>query len=90
MTREEAEALAQKREAHKSKHMTASEWRAVHDSVKGWHVSLVDSHASLMRREQEARVKARQAMLAGDAHAFVEFATDALLASVKRQIGDAA
>lgn len=90
MTRPEAEALAQKREAHKSKHMTEKEWRAVHDSVKGWHAALVDSRQHLLRVEQEARQRARQALMSGDGIAFYHAASDALLASVKREIGDAA
>ena len=42
MNEAEARALAAKREAHKSKHMKHKRWEAQHNSVKGWHVALVD------------------------------------------------
>lgn len=42
MTENEARSLAAQREKHKSKHMTHKRWSAVHNSVKGWHVALVD------------------------------------------------
>lgn len=41
MTEQDARALAAKRNAHKSKHL-ASVWTAQHDSVKGWHVALIE------------------------------------------------
>lgn len=90
MTKQEAEALAEKREAHKSKHMTNKEWRAKHDSVKGWHVALVDSVESLLLAEVAAREKARRAVLRGDADAFLAAASDALLAQVRRKLGETA
>ena len=42
MTKEEANALAFKREQTKSKFMTHKRWATVHDSVKGWHVALIE------------------------------------------------
>jgi hypothetical protein len=43
MTENEARTEAEKRERHKSKHMTHKRWSAQHDSVKGWHVALIDT-----------------------------------------------
>ena len=43
MNEQQARYEAAKRERHKSKHMTHKRWEAVHDSVKGWHVALVDN-----------------------------------------------
>lgn len=43
MTREQAEAEAIKRNRHMGKHLRNTKtWRAEHNSVKGWHVALVD------------------------------------------------
>lgn len=89
MLEAEAVALAAKREAHKSKFMNEKEWRAVHDSVKGWHVALVDTTEAIFWQQQRearyARSRARQALLSGDAQGFLDAAGDALLASVRSQ-----
>ncbi len=46
MTKDEAEALALKRNRHLSKHMRSTHvYRATHNSVKGWHVTLDRLHA---------------------------------------------
>lgn len=42
MTQAEAIALAEKREKHKGKSLSHKRWQACHDSIKGWHVALVD------------------------------------------------
>lgn len=43
MTEADAVTLAAKREASKGKALQHKRWEAVHDSVRGWHVALVDS-----------------------------------------------
>ena len=86
MSEEEAVALAAKREAHKSKYMTDKEWRAVNDSVKGWHVALVDSAQGLWVAEQDAKEKMRRAVRCGDMTSFLDAAYDASMASLRRQI----
>lgn len=84
MTFEEAEALAEKREAHKSKHMANKMWAPVHDSVKGWHVALVNNPAHILL---EKRAKAFQALQDGDMKAFTDAAGEALLAHCQIAIG---
>jgi hypothetical protein len=87
MTKDEAEAIATKREQHKSPNLqNGKSWQAVHDSVKGWHVALVDDphHASFV-----AHMKARDALRRGDMQAYVTLAADAVLAGVKRDIARA-
>lgn len=89
MLEAEAVALAAKREAHKSKFMNEKEWRALHDSAKGWHVALVDTaEAIFWQQQREARRLrsfARDALSRGDAQGFLDAAGDALLASVRSQ-----
>ena len=83
MTFEEAEALAIKREAHKSKFMTNKHWAPVHDSVKGWHVALIDNFAAI---DTQQRLAAFNAYRRGDLRAFMNHASEALLAKCADQI----
>lgn len=85
MTKSEADALAFKREQHKSKHLTAKRWAAAHDSVKGWHVALIDNHHELAR---QAKIEGRQAYLAGDVRAFMDAATKHLLATCAAAVAE--
>lgn len=86
MTREEAEALAAKREAHKGRSLYTKEWRAVHNSVKGWHVALVDSALRLHQKADAAVDIARDAFRRGDIGSFMDAASDALIARCKAQL----
>ena len=79
----DAEREATKREAHKSPGLSHKRWAAVHDSVKGWHVALVDNHAEIVRRSEDA---ARTALRRGDLNGFVEAASDALMARVRASL----
>lgn len=78
-----AETLAEKRERHKPRSMQHKVWRAVHDPVKGWHAALVDCpfHAS-----QVAHQKALDALRGGDGAAFINAASEALLARVRASL----
>lgn len=80
LTREEAEALAAKRQAHKSKYMNNKNWEAVHDSVKGWHAALVDD---LRTVHSEAINRARDAYRQNDLGALLDASHDAMIASLK-------
>jgi len=63
MTEQEAVDLAIKRNKHKSKHLSDKRWSPIHNSVKGWHVALVDNHTTVIHTQREV---ARQAVLEGD------------------------
>jgi hypothetical protein len=84
VTREEAQALAAKREQHKPKHLLKN-WSAVHDPVKGWHVAL---RADPRQEEIAARLAARNALRRGDMSAFIDAAGDALLARVRQSLAE--
>lgn len=84
MDREAAEVLATKREKHKPKSMVHKQWAAVHDSVKGWHVALVDNQWHAARQAKEA---ARRAYRQGDLRGFMDAASDALMARVRAELG---
>ena len=81
VTKADAEALAFKREKHKSKHLDHKHWTAVHDPVKGWHAALVNNHVAIATMEAEAALDdARDAFRAGDMEAFLDAGAKALLA----------
>lgn len=80
MTKEEAIAEASKREKHKSRTLYHKVWAAQHNSVKGWHVALVDNH---QYQAEVARVRARKAAQQGDLGGFMEAASDAMMAGVR-------
>lgn len=86
MTEAEARALATKREAHKSKHLSHKNWTAVNDPEKGWTVKLTESpfHADL--RAAEARERARMALETGNLQSFLDAASDALIARAQADI----
>lgn len=80
MTREDAEALAAKREKHKPKSMQHKRWEAVHTSTKGWHAALVDCpHVEAT----SAGRRALDALHRGDMGAFRDAAAEALIARCK-------
>lgn len=82
-----AEAEAEKRERHKSKHMANKRWQAVHDPVKGWHAALVDCPLYLEREAQRAREKATAALRQGaNFGTILDLASDALMARVKAEL----
>lgn len=82
MNEAEARALAAKREAHKSPGLGGKRWEAKHDSVKGWHVALVDDPK---QASFAAHMKARDAFRRGDP-AFLDLAAEALIARVKASL----
>lgn len=83
MTQQEAVELAAKRERHKPKSMRHKRWSAVHNSVKGWHVALVDDQFHVaMIAEQDAR----SAFLRGDLAGFMEAGSRAVMAKVQAAI----
>jgi len=87
MTREEAEALAAKREQHKSPGLALKQWRAVHNNVKGWHVALVDDDQQIGVR---AMLNARAAYQRGDMVAFLDAAFEGTMANIRVDLGDPA
>jgi hypothetical protein len=85
-SREKAEAEARKREAHKRPGLAnGKRWQAVHTPERGWHVALVDNHAIV---EFAARMKAREALHSGDLRAFMDAASEALMARVSLSLSD--
>lgn len=74
---------AEKRERHKPRSLSHKVWSAVHDSAKGWHVALVDCPFAV---ERTARQAARDALHRGDLAAFVDAASEALLAGCRAQL----
>lgn len=81
-SREKAEAEARKREAHKRPGLNGKRWEAVHDSVRGWHVALVDEpHQAAFA----ASMRARQARMSGDPR-WLDLAAEALMARVRRDL----
>lgn len=87
MTKEEAEALARKREAHKPRTLHAKEWKAVHDPVKGWGVQLVDNILHVeAAKAAKARHDARTAFQAGDMRGFMDAAFEGTMASLRAEI----
>jgi hypothetical protein len=86
MGREEAEAQAAKREAHKPRRLTAKRWEARYvDDVKGWQPRLVDCPLHLEREADRKREEARRLLMLGDAR-FFDVAGEALLARCKAAI----
>jgi hypothetical protein len=84
--REEAEAAATKREAHKPRHLIAKRWQACYvDGVKGWQPRLVDCPFHLEREAEKKRDEARRLLQLGDAR-FFDVAGEALLARCKAAI----
>jgi hypothetical protein len=83
MRREEAEAVAAKREAHKPRHLQAKRWEARFvDGVKGWQAKLVDCPFHLEREAEKKGEEARRLLMLGDAR-FFDVAGEALLARCK-------
>lgn len=86
MTKDEAEALANKRNAHKGKSLSNKEWVASEENGQ-WTVKLVDSKSFVVEQAQiEARnaiQDGRAAMLAGDVGAFLDAASRHLVSRVK-------
>ena len=85
MTKEEAQCEAEKREKNKSKYLSHKHWSAVHNSAKGWHVTLVDNQRYL---QQEALKKGRAAFQAGDLNGFMEAASASMMAGVRAEIAE--
>lgn len=81
MTQEDAITEAAKREKHKPHSLSHKVWEPVHNSVKGWHVALVDTalHAA-QKKHDEAISKLRDAYRTGDLRGLIDAASDALLA----------
>ena len=77
MTQEDAIALAAKREQHKGRSLLHKRWSAQHNSVKGWHVALIDNHQHIARTEAE---KMRKAKSRGDLEGFMDAAGRMLIA----------
>lgn len=87
MTKADAQALAAKRERHKSKHLSNKRWVAAHDPVKGWHAALIDNHAEIAIKEEEAALQAaRAAFRSGDLNALLDAGAKALLARCRADI----
>jgi len=86
MSENEAIELAAKREKHKGRSLMHKRWSAQHNSVKGWHVALVDSHAGSVLK---ARQRTRDEIRAGDFDAFLDAAAELLLARVAASLGPA-
>lgn len=86
MTKDEAQALADKRNAHKGKSLSNKEWIAVEENSE-WGVKLVDSKAFMVAQAKkdarEAVLDGRAALSAGDLNGFVDAAGRHLLAQIK-------
>lgn len=82
MTKDEAIAEAAKRESHKSPGLSHKRWAAVHDSVKGWHVALIDDHAKMAALSKE---KAMTAYRRGDVDGVINHLTDSLISEIRAQ-----
>jgi len=83
MQQHEAEAMAAKREAHKPRTLSHKRWTAVHDSIQGWHVALVDNHPVIIA---SARREVENAIRRGNIDAAFEAAGDLLMARVRQQL----
>lgn len=85
MTEQEARELAAKREKHKAPGLHFKRWAAVHDSVKGWHVTLVDNFTTIA---EDARSNAKEAVRRGDPEAFMRAAHENLMARCKAHLNE--
>ncbi len=83
MTESEAIELAAKREKHKSKHLSTKVWKAVHNSVKGWHVVLVDNRKEIIRTE---KTKAQEVILNGNSADLVDAPAKILMSRVMTSV----
>lgn len=89
MTKEQAEAEAAKRERHKPKSLKHMKWTAVHSSVKGWSVGLVEDTAYVEgERHKAATEKARDALRTGDVKGFMQAGSEAMMAKVRMELAE--
>lgn len=94
--KEEAEAIAAKREAHKPKHMVMKTWQAVPDEAGGYEVKLVESaHAKQQARQEQRREETEEvrsafarAMSNGDFALMRQIAEEGLLIKVRNALED--
>lgn len=81
MRKEEAEAQAAKREAHKNPALVGKEWQAYFDPARQtWSTRLVDYQHAIALAHMKI---ARQALRQGNMQVFMDAASDALLARVR-------
>lgn len=91
MNRDEAEALAVKRNAHKSKALVHKTWKAIEENGQ-WGVKLLDDNAhKIQQAEKEmkkAREDARMALAFGNLDGFLDAARRNLMAQCQKTVSE--
>ncbi len=90
MTKNEAVALAEKRESHKSKHMVTKMWKALHTEEKGWHVALVNSPLVAQMEIEKARQEVQNAYANCDIPEFLRLNFEYVMLKAKSELSEIA